>query len=136
MGQGNYRLMLYYRDQEDANETGWSLSADQNLSDRYGVFLRYGGNDEGINAIRQLLAGGFSFLQPFDRPNDQAGIGVSWTHPAESDFRDEYATEAYYRLQVTEGFELSGSIQLIFDPAANEDHDTVAVFGLRARLLY
>jgi hypothetical protein len=142
MGQGIYRLMGYQRDRGDvdgggggANEFGWSLSADQNLSDAYGVFLRYNGNDAGINAIRHLVAGGFSFLTPFGRKNDQAGVGVSYTHPADPELRDEYSGEVYYRLQVTEGFELSASTQVILEPSASSQ-DTVAVFGLRARFLY
>lgn len=135
LGQGIYRLMVYYRDTEPADEIGWSLSLDQNLSDSYGLFLRYGGNDGDINAIEHLVSAGVSFLKPFDRSNDQAGIAASYTHPSDVDLRGEYAAEAYYRLQLTEGFELSGSAQLIIDPSAGDD-DAVGVFGLRARLLY
>jgi porin len=135
LGQGNYRLMLYERDASSASEFGWALSFDQNLSNDYGVFLRYDGNDGDINAIQHLLSGGLSFLAPFGRPNDQAGIAVSYTHPADHHLRDEYSAEAYYRVQLTEGIELSGSAQLIQNPAAS-DQDTVAVFGLRLRVLY
>jgi hypothetical protein len=135
MGQGIYRLMLYHRDAEAGSELGWSLSADQNLTDKYGVFLRYGGNDGDINSIRHIIATGFSFLRPFDRPNDQTGIAVAYTHPTDDDLRDEYSSEVYYRLQVTEGIEVSASAQLILDPSAS-DHDAVAVYGLRGRLLY
>ena len=135
LGQGMYRLMLYYRDAESADEVGWALSADQNLTDAFGVFLRYGGNDGDINAIEHLVSTGFSFLRPFGRLNDQAGIAASYTHPSNDDLRDEYAAETYYRLQVTEGFELSGSAQVILDPSAG-DEDAVAVFGVRARILY
>jgi porin len=135
LGKGVYRLMFYGRDTESADEVGWSLSCDQNLTDAYGVFLRYGGNDGTINAIRHLVSTGISFLKPFGRRNDQAGIGVSYTHPTNNDLRDEYSTEVYYRLQVTEGFELSGSTQLIVNPSASPQN-TEAVFGLRARLLY
>ena len=134
-GQGNYRLMLYERDASSASEFGWALSFDQNLSNDYGVFLRYDGNDGDINAIQHLVSGGLSFLAPFGRPNDQAGIAVSYTHPTDHHLRDEYSAEAYYRVQLTEGIELSGSAQLIQNPAAS-DQDTVAVFGLRLRLLY
>jgi porin len=135
LGQGVYRFMLYYRDVQDSHEPGWALSFDQNLSDEFGVFLRCGGNDGDINSIKHLVSAGFSFLKPFDRPNDQAGIAASYTHPVDPDLRDEYAAEVYYRLQVTEGFELSGSAQLIVDPSAG-DNDAVGVFGVRARLLY
>jgi porin len=134
-GQGNYRLMLYDRDDESANELGWSLSADQSLSDDYGVFLRYGGNDGHINSIEHLVSMGLSFLRPFGRKNDQAGVGVSYTHPSSRDLRDEYSAETYYRLQVTEGLELSADAQFIINPSAS-DQDAVGVFGVRARILY
>jgi len=136
LGPGVYRLMLYQRDGESEDERGWSLSADQNLTDDYGVFLRYGGNDGHLNAVQHIVATGFSFLRPFGRPSDQAGVGVSYTHPTDEALRDEYSTEVYYRLQVTEGVELSASAQLIVDPAARPDLGTVGVFGLRARVLY
>jgi porin len=135
LGQGIYRFMLYQRENEAANEVGWAISADQNLSEEYGVFLRYGGNDAGINSIEHLVSVGVSWLQPFGRINDQAGIAASYTHPSSPDLRDEYSTEVYYRLQLSEGIEVSASTQLIFDPSAG-DQDEVAVFGLRARLLY
>jgi porin len=135
LGQGIYRVMIYDRDAATANEMGWSLSADQNITDNYGVFLRYGGNDGKINAIKEFVSTGFSFLAPFHRKNDEAGVGVSYTHPTSNTLRDEYSSEVYYRVQMTEGFELSASAQLIVDPAASTQ-DVSGVFGVRARLLY
>lgn len=135
IGQGIYRFMLYYRDRETAQELGWAISFDQNLTDQYGVFMRYGGNDGHLNSIEHLVSAGFSFLKPFGRVNDQAGIAASYTHPSDGDLRDEYAAEVYYRLQVTAGIELSGSAQLIVDPSAS-DSDAIGVFGIRARILY
>jgi porin len=136
LGQGIYRLMIYGRDTKSAtDEIGVAVSIDQNLSDDLGVFFRYGGNDGGINAIRHLLAVGVSFLNPFGRSNDLAGVGVSFTYPSDSDLRDEYAVESYYRLQLTEGVELSPDVQVIFDPSAG-GQDVVGVFGMRLRLLY
>ena len=107
----------------------------QNLTDDYGVFLRYGGNDGDLNSIEHILSGGFSFLRPFARPNDQAGLALAWTKPQSDDFRDEYSGEAYYRLQLMDGIELSGSVQLIADPATG-DEDWAAVYGMRLRFLY
>lgn len=135
LGQGIYRLTVYNRDSEGGEQFGWSISADQNITDRYGAFFRFGYGDGGIKDIGHIIAGGLSFLSPFDRSNDQAGIAAAFTHPKDDEFRDEYSAEAYYRLQLTEGFELSGSVQLIVDPSAG-DEDAVGVFGLRARLLY
>jgi hypothetical protein len=135
LGQGIYRLMVYERDIKGADEVGWAVSLDQNITDGYGVFVRYGGNDAGINAIEHIVSAGVSCLKPFDRPSDQCGVGASYTHPASDDLRDEYSAEVFYRFQVTEGFELSADAQMILDPSAG-DQDVVGVFGVRARLLY
>lgn len=135
LGQGVYRVMLYLRDGASADEFGWSLSADQNLSDDYGAFLRYGGNDGGINSIQHVVFAGLSFLSPLGRRNDQAGLAAPYTHPSDDALRDEYSTEAYYRLQLTDGIELSGSGQLSLNPAAS-DNGAEVVFGVRLRVLY
>jgi carbohydrate-selective porin OprB len=127
--------MVYERDLEDQNEFGWALSCDQNITGNWGVFLRYGDNDGGINSIKRILSVGLSSLAPFGRKNDQAGVGINYTHPTDDTLRDEYAVDIFYRFQLTEGFELSADTQLIADPSAS-DNDAVAVFGLRARLLY
>ncbi len=39
--------------------------------------------------------------------------------------------EAFYRLQLTQGFRVTPSVQLLFDPALNPDDDFIAVFGMR-----
>jgi porin len=136
LGPGNYRFMTYHLDARAGDELGWSFSADQNLSDQFGVFLLFGGNDGSLNAVEHILSAGFSVLAPFGRTNDQAGIGVSWTRPSDHGLRNEYSAEVYYRVQLTEGIELSASAQLILDPAAAPDKDAAGVFGLRARFLY
>ncbi len=135
LGQGTYRVMVYDRDARDGNELGAALSFDQNLSDAWGVFMRYGGNDGGLNSIRHIVSGGLSWLAPFGRKNDQAGVSVSFTHPTSGDLRDEYSTDIYYRFQITEGVELSADSQVIFDPSESS-RSVEAVYGLRARMLY
>jgi len=136
LGAGIYRLMVYHRDLEDQNEYGWALSFDQNLTDNYGAFVRYGQNDGGISSVKRILSAGVSCLAPFGRTNDQTGVGLSYTHPTSSDLRDEYSADVFYRLQLTEGVQLSADAQLIKDPSANRNQDYEAVFGLRVRLLY
>ena len=42
--------------------------------------------------------------------------------------RDQFAIEAFYRLQVTPALRVTPSVQLLFDPALNPDENLVAVF--------
>lgn len=42
--------------------------------------------------------------------------------------------DAYYRVQLTPEIEVGPALEVIFDPVRNPDHDTVYVWGLRARI--
>jgi carbohydrate-selective porin OprB len=135
LGQGMYRFLLWHEESMLGATTGYGVSFDQNLGDHFGAFLRYGGNDGHEDSIEHIIGTGISILTPFDRPNDQTGIGFSWTKPADHDLRDEYSTEVYYRLQLTEGIEYSVSTILIDRPSASQQ-DWEAVYGMRLRILY
>lgn len=135
VGEGNYRFTLWQRVTDSATSSGFALSFDQNLGRELGAFFRYGMNDGDLVAVEQIASAGVSFLRPFGRRDDQAGVGVSWTRPSDSDLRDEYSAEIYYRLQLTAGIEVSASAQLIEQPSASE-LDREGVFGFRMRFLY
>jgi hypothetical protein len=135
LGEGTYRLMVYERDMSPRNTSGWSLSFDQSLGENFGVFFRYGDNDARVLSIRRIAAAGVSFLRPFGRRNDEAGIGVSYTAPSNGQQRDEYSSEAFYRVQLTDFFELSASAQAVFNPSAAND-DVIGIFGVRLRFLF
>jgi porin len=136
LGEGNYRLLYWYRDTEEAGTGhGWALSFDQDLGDLFGVFLRYGGNDGDLIPVQNIVATGISLQHPFGRKNDQTGIAVSWTNPSDGALRDEWSSEIYYRMQLTQFMEISASAQVIFNPSAGAV-DTVGVFGGRLRLLF
>lgn len=135
LGEGNYRITGWHRDVlEGETGNGWALSFDQDLGDTFGAFFRYGGNDGNIIPVEHIVSGGISLQQPFGRKNDQAGIGLSWTRPSDHDLNDEYSSEIYYRLQMTQFVEFSLSAQAIFDPSAG-NQNTVGVFGARVRVL-
>jgi porin len=135
LGEGRYRFLLYRKDSEGGDTSGWALSFDQNLGERFGAFFRYGNNGGTINPIRNIAAGGISLLQPFSRKDDQAGIAFSWTQPSDSSLRDEYSSEIYYRVQLTNFMEFSPSAQMIYHPSASKD-DVIGVFGVRMRFLF
>jgi hypothetical protein len=135
LGAGNYAFTVYQRNTDGNTGSGFALSVAQDLGPKYGVFLRYAVQNGEFKPSEQILATGLSFLRPFGRTNDQAGVGISWTRPDDHDLRDEYAGEIYYRLQLTDGIELSASTQLIKDPSDSEK-DWEAVYGMRVRFLY
>jgi hypothetical protein len=135
LGEGNYRFLFFHNETQPQSTSGWALSFDQNLGEDLGVFFRFGDNDGRANPVKWIASGGFSFLQPFGRRNDQAGIGISMTSPSNPQFREEYSAETYYRVQLTEFFEFSASAQAIYHPSAATE-DLIGVFGVRMRFLF
>ena len=49
---------------------------------------------------------------------------------------DQFSLEMFYRLQVTENFRVSPTVQLLVDPALNPQEDFLAVLGLRGVLTF
>lgn len=135
LGQGTYRMMLYTRDLEPEDSQGWALSFDQNLGEDLGLFFRYGSNEGDVLPVERIAAAGISFLTPFGRPDDEAGVGIAWTRPSDDSLREEYNVETYYRLPLTDLTDLSGSVMLLADPAARRE-DVIAVFGVRLRVIF
>ena len=46
---------------------------------------------------------------------------------------EQYSVEMFYRVQLTQEFQITPSVQFIVDPAFNLEEDTIAVLGLRGR---
>ena len=46
---------------------------------------------------------------------------------------EQYSIELFYRVQLTQEFQVTPSLQFIIDPAFNLEEDTIAVLGLRGR---
>ena len=47
---------------------------------------------------------------------------------------NDYTTEVFYRIQMSQNWAITPGIQVIFDPALNTEKDVIAVFGIRSRL--
>ena len=69
---------------------------------------------------------------------DQLGFAGNWGEVNESSFgsgmRDQYTFELFYRWQLGEQLAITPDLQLLLDPAMNPEHDSIWVYGVRARL--
>ncbi len=136
LGQrGIYRATVWGRQTASATGQSFTLSFDQDLGERQALFLRYGHGDHALTEIRDHLSVGGILRQPFGRAPDAFGLSASWSSPYAQTLRDEYALEAFYRVQLLYNVEVSGSLQLIFKPTESA-RSADAVFGLRLRALY
>ena len=152
-----YHLTFWHRDalKNAGVPSGWGLTLF--LENKIGnvlTFFRYGyskGSSGGSPAIlNHMIAAGIGIEQPFGRTSDLIGLGVSWGRrdlgtvaidinaddipdPIVLGNVDQWATELFYRVQVTPEIQVTPSVQLIINPAFNPDKNMVGVFGIRAR---
>lgn len=141
----NLHLTLWHADERDEIDIqdGWGafLSFSHTLGDKWLFFVRGGYAKDGASLLdRSVSIGGGYAPAGITTPGagHQLGFGANWGQPNEalfgSDIDDQYAMEAYFRLQVTKEFSITPDVQLLINPALNPDEDTIWVFGLRARI--
>ena len=136
VGSGKYRLSYSTVDlsteQKGApgNSDGWNISIEQELGDSVVIAARAGSNDGNRNDIKRMVSSGIVFEHVFGYELDMIGIGAFWAEPKDPARRDEYGTELFWRLQLTNSLQLTPGIQLWrpSDPARN---NAEAVFNIR-----
>ncbi|MCR9086862.1 MAG: carbohydrate porin [Rhodobacteraceae bacterium] len=117
---------------------GVAFSFSQLVGQHWFPFLRGGWSDGGGSLYEAAASVGFGYTK--DPSRSILGVGVNWSRPNEETFGvdlDEQVTiEAFQKWQLTEGIELTPSIQLIQNPALNPEEATLALFGLRLRAAF
>jgi porin len=138
----NTHITLWHSDQRDKSgiADGWGavLSITKTVKEKWLPFMRAGYSEDGGSILKRSISAGLGY-QPNKR-GDQFGIGANWGKPNDdllgSGLNDQYAFEAYYRLQITKELAITPDIQLLIDPALNPDKGEIWVFGLRARYAF
>ncbi|MDG2307004.1 MAG: carbohydrate porin [Candidatus Binatia bacterium] len=131
LGVGNYRLTGWHSDSGPGNGFGIGINIAQNLGVSWLVgFFRAGTGDPSQTNVRTALSGGLSFQGPFGRPNDEAGVALSWADPATGG-RDETFGETFYRIALTPRLSLSPGLQIVMNPSENLQDDLSVVGGVR-----
>ena len=121
--------------------SGWgaAFSASHLFAGRWLPFVRAGWSDGGGGVpLEAAAAVGVGYYLP-DK-SDLLALGFNWGWPSSetygSGLRDEYTLEMLYRIHLTKRFSVTPDVQVLIHPALNPDADVVAVFGLRARLVF
>ncbi len=137
--QDNMHVTLWHVDESLPAETpgGWGVLFNYSRSlndDKLMPFIRGGYADDGGTLLQKSLSVGLGY----NIKDDQLGIAANWGQPNEDSFGpdldNQAVFEAYYRWHLTEQIAITPDIQYLIDPALNPDHDSLWVFGLRARL--
>ena len=138
LGEGNYRFTFHYTDSTGAglqHSSGWtaSFSFDQDFGRLLGMMFRYAYASENFLAFKQRLAFGAQLLTPFQFENDRIGIGFWWGGPVNNQLNNEYGLEAYWKFQFARFLELTPDLQVVLNPAKNEERSAIIIGGVRLR---
>lgn len=165
--EGNYRLLGWVNDQDHtewldttmSKESGYGLglSIDQELTDIFGVFLRYGWQDPSIYlnsssdfSLAQSYSLGGQFLgKRWGRDSDVLGFAFGQTIPSNSyrkagaapdpvrKSETESHLELYYNYRLNKYLHLTPDLQVIWDPYGKDAENgsgAIVVGGMRGQM--
>jgi len=119
---------------------GISFSATRSVDNKFLPFIRGGWSTGGGSLLEASLSVGFGYKRQGVEGPGLFGVGLNWGRPNEDTFglklKDQYTAEIFYRWDVFKGLQLTPSLQLISDPAFNQENDFLYVLGLRARVVF
>ncbi|MFH1412194.1 MAG: carbohydrate porin [Candidatus Omnitrophota bacterium] len=153
---GNYRAYYWYNgatyalikepDVLERGLSGFGFSADQMITDIYGVFGRFGWADpEKSSLVCDWSIGASMKGSYWGRGDDIAALAVGQAVPGKEygdmNVYDDPEThlEAYYSVKVNDHIMLTPDVQIIWQPngggtASGGDTDTIFVYGVRAHI--
>jgi porin len=112
---------------------GITLGANKTTEDgRWMGFARAGWSKGSAPIYNETYTLGL--LRKFRRNADLLGVAVNWGDPPDSSLGSQKTGELFYRLQFSQNFAITPSIQLLKDPALNPVDDTILVWSLRFRI--
>ncbi|GAB4350448.1 MAG: hypothetical protein Kow0099_33990 [Candidatus Abyssubacteria bacterium] len=144
--EGAYRVYAWVNgsdkellERPGTQDEGWGVgvSFDQKLTELLTAFLRAGWQDDDVYEVEGAWSAGFEIRgSRWSREHDVLGVAVAQALVNDKLEPDDTETlfEAYYSIALNERFHLSPDIQVINNPAGDDENDTLVVLGTRAQL--
>jgi porin len=140
LGPGRYAVGIWNMAQRDRTnqpeDYGFTLIADQRLSENFQLFARYAYSDGTLTNIRHLAQTGLGLSGLGGRPDDLTGLAFSLAVPVRNTSRDETVLETFHRFQMTANSQLSVGLQLIANPGNAALNETAGVLYARVRVSF
>jgi len=95
------------------------------------VFVRGGWSTGSAPIYNTTYTGGM--MRKIRKNSDLFGFAVNWGDTA-AGLGSQTTGELFYRLQFAQNFAITPSLQLLIDPALNDEHSSIWVVGIRSRL--
>lgn len=132
----NIHLALWHVDEREELDIdsahGVMLGANWSTEDeRWMWFARAGWSDGDAALYKETYTLGF--MRKYRRNSDALGLAVNWGELPQDGFKSQTTGELFYRLQLAQNLAITPNVQLLKDPAFNNEEDTVWVYGLRIR---
>ena len=136
----NVHLSLWHRDNNSEIGTGWGwgavFSISKYLNKKWLPFLRAAYTEKGETLLEAAVSTGIGYQS---RPDGgQLGLGLSWGRPNADTFgpglRDQYAAEAFWRIQLSRRLAFTPGLMYIINPAMNQLQDEIFLWSIRARI--
>ena len=138
--EGEYSIMGYYQPSVSAqpeSSRGWSLNAQQFVTNKVALFARANGVNKSANSIKQSYVFGSVVNNPMDRNSlDQAGVAVAVNKLTNSARSWETVLETYMAFGISSFATLTPDVQFYVNPGMTHKHNTATAVSLRATLMF
>ena len=139
---GQYSVMVYNQPNvptQPENSVGWSVNLSQNITEKWGVFMRANAATGDAMPISQSYVVGGVLNDPMNRNSqDQIGLAMAYNKVSKAFFnvatpmrRFETVLESFWNIGITQFFSIAPDVQLYIHPASKTDRDFGTVFSLR-----
>ena len=139
---GQYSIMVYNQpsvETQPENTVGWSVNLSQNITEKWGVFMRANAATGDVMPVSQSYVVGGVYNDPLNRnPLDQIGLAAAYNKVNKNFFnvatpmrRFETVIETYWNVGITQFFSIAPDVQLYVHPASKRDRNFGTVFSLR-----
>lgn len=148
---GTYRFMVWYDKQEisyldnsgqsKSDNTGFAVSFDQKLTEKFTTFFRYGWANGKINEVEDFISFGGQIKAPFEGREDVFAVGYanglrSPDGLSSDDKRQINLIESYYGIKINKNMILSPNIQIVMNPGGKKSESPATILGLRCRIKF
>ncbi|MBO5911251.1 MAG: carbohydrate porin [Elusimicrobiaceae bacterium] len=142
IGAGQYAFLYYYQPsvkKQPGGVHGWSFNMQQNMGDKWAVFGRANGSNNGVTGIKNSYALGGALLNPFNRNSQDAillGVAYNRLSPAGQGYPNymrsgETALELAWVWGIGKLVTITPDLQLYPRAAFNNQKEFATVVGLR-----
>lgn len=120
----------------DKNAIGFGISADQQVTDKLTLFVRYGQRDEDVYTTKMAWSTGWQYAGLLaERTDDVLGFAYGQVKAVGAEAQEKLV-ELYYKVQVNEQISIAPVVQYLIDPLGDSSRDDVVALGLRSLISF